>query len=169
MIFGPPLTASPCRNYYRDNQATRRCVPQSGNQDDSCAMLRPRPKSQAPAGEIDWPSYAIKLCLAGTMQFYHVYLTFQPTGDAPGSHWFRIPNLTKPRNACEIPPLPGAEGRGEGELSQRNCSRSRHQLLDELATHIRQPKIASLKTISQLRMLKSEQPQQRRVQIMDVD
>src|SRR5204863_6236889 len=52
---------------------------------------------------------------------------------------------------------------------QRNFSRSRHQLLDELATHIRQPKIASLKTISQLRMLKSEQPQQRRVQIMDVD
>src|SRR5437868_44780 len=46
---------------------------------------------------------------------------------------------------------------------------SRQQLVHDLAEHVGQPEVAALEAERQLRVVEAEQPQQRRVQVVDVD
>src|SRR3954469_24407110 len=52
--------------------------------------------------------------------------------------------------------------------SQKSMQSLGKELLDQFTMHVRQPEIAPLKAISQLRMVKTQQVQKRRVQIMNV-
>src|SRR5207248_10254607 len=117
----------------------------------------------------------------------HQYLSRLPTG-RPGilTSWKKPWSELAP-SPRDFPPLLGeragvravvpvhrtsrsglTRGAESGCLSPERSSTLSQKFRDDLARHIRKPKVAALKTIGQLRVIESEQVQNRRVQVVDM-